>query len=90
MSRPFFFLDFIHLFNTITLHHGQELPTLLTILIVDVKSGRVGDEAKKPKSPSKSGRVGISGNFSYVSLENALKRLPARQGNPPTQGTQST
>ena len=23
----FFFLDFTHLFNTITLHHGQELPT---------------------------------------------------------------
>ena len=64
MSRPFFF---IHLFNTITLHHGQELPTLLTILIVDVKSrrfryqsGRAGDEAKKRKSPAKSGRVGIS------------------------------
>ena len=53
MSRPFFFfffsffLDFIHLFNTITLHHGQELPTLVTILIVDIKSGRAGDEAKK-------------------------------------------
>ena len=66
MSRPFF-LDFILLFNTITLHHGQELPTLLTILIVDVKSGRfryqsgrAGDEAKKRESPAKSGRVGIS------------------------------
>ena len=67
MTRPFFFLDFTHLFNTIILHHGQELPTLLTILIVDVKSrrfryqsGRAGDEAKKRKSPAKSGRVGIS------------------------------
>ena len=62
MSRPFFFfLDFIHLCNTITLHHGQGLHTLLTILIVDVKSGRAGDEAKKCKSPAKSRRVGISG-----------------------------
>ena len=69
MRRPFFFffLDFTHLLNTITLHHGQELPTLLTILIVDVKSGRfryqsgrAGDEAKKRTSPAKSGRVGIS------------------------------
>ena len=67
MSRPLFFLDFIHLFNTITLHHGQELPTLLTILIVGVKSGRfryqsrrAGDEAKKRKSPAKSRRVDIS------------------------------
>ena len=66
MSRPFF-LDFIYLFNTIALHHGQELPTLLTILIVDAKSGRftyqsgrAGDEAKMRKSPTKSGRVGIS------------------------------
>ena len=26
-------------------------------------------------------------NYSYVSLENALKRLHARQGSPPTRGT---
>ena len=32
-----FVLDFIHLFNTITLHHRQELPTLLTY---DIDSGR--------------------------------------------------
>ena len=70
MGRPFFVLDFIHLFNTITLHHGQELPTLLTLLIVDVKSGRLrnqsgraGDEAKKRTSPAKSGGVGISDNY---------------------------
>ena len=63
----FIFLDFIHLFNTVTLHHGQELPTLLTILIVDVKSGRfryqngrAGDGAEKHESPAKSGRVSIS------------------------------
>ena len=47
MSRPFFFLDFIHLFNTITLHHGQELPTLLTILTVDVKSGRFRYQSRR-------------------------------------------
>ena len=29
-------------------------------------------------------------NFSYVSLEYALKRLHARQGSPPTRGTLST
>ena len=29
-------------------------------------------------------------NFSYVSLENASKRLHARQGNPPCRGTLST
>ena len=29
-------------------------------------------------------------NFSYVSLENASKRLHARQGSPPTRGTLST
>ena len=61
------FLDFIHFFNAITLHYLQKLPTLPTMLIVDVKSGRfmyqsgrVGDKAKKRKSPAKRGRVGIS------------------------------
>ena len=29
-------------------------------------------------------------NFSYVSLEDALRRLHARQGSPPTRGTLST
>ena len=60
-------LDFIHFFNTITLHYLQKLPTLLTMLIVDIKSrrfvyqsGRAGDEAKACKSPAKSGRVDIS------------------------------
>ena len=64
----FFFLDLIHFFNAITLHYRPKVPTLLTILIImDVKSGRfkyqsgrAGDEGKKPKSPAKSGRVGIS------------------------------
>ena len=77
MPHTHFFLDIIHLFNTITLHHGQELPTLLTILIVDVKSGRfryqsgrAGDEAKKRKSTAKSGRVSISApvTLSYFSI----------------------
>ena len=36
-----------------------------------------------PGKPSYPGRT----NFSYVSLENALKRLHARQGSPPTWGT---
>ena len=79
MSRPFF-LDFTHLFNTITLHHGQELTTLLTILIVDVKSGRfryqsgrAGDEAKKRKSPAKSGRVGISAGMTSFTISNCWK-----------------
>ena len=79
MSLPFF-SDFIHLYNTITLHHGQELPTLLTILIVDAKSGRfryqsgrVGDEAKKQrKSPAKSGRVDISAVHVYIYFKNIL------------------
>ena len=34
--------------------------TKYSIFIVDVKSGRAGDEAKKRKSPAKSGRVGIT------------------------------
>ena len=62
-----FFLDFIHFVNIITLHYLQKLPTLLIMLIVDVKSGRfmyqsreAGDEAKKCKSPAKNGRVRIS------------------------------
>ena len=45
----------------------NKIPSLLTILIVDVKSGtfryqsrRTGEDAKKRKSPAKSGRVGIS------------------------------
>ena len=63
MSRSFFFFldkfSFIF-FNTITLHYLQKLPTLLTMLIVEVKSGRAGDEAKKCKSPAKSRTVGIS------------------------------
>ena len=33
---------------------------------------------------------GVRANFSYVSLENASKRLHARQGNPPCRGTLST
>ena len=67
MSRPFFFLESVNFFNTKTLHYLQKLPFLLAMLIVDIKSGRfmyqsrrVGDEAKKLKSPAKSGRVGIS------------------------------
>ena len=32
----------------------------------------------------------LNANFSYVSLENALKRLHDRQGSPPTRGTLST
>ena len=36
-----------------------------------------------PGKPSYPGRA----NFSYVSLENASKRLHARQGNPPCRGT---
>ena len=66
MSQPISFLDFIHFFDAITLHYLQKSPTLHTMLIVDVKSGRfmyqsgrAGDEAKKHKSPAKSGRVGI-------------------------------
>ena len=63
-----FFLDFAFLFFTaITLYYSQKLPTLLTMLIADVKSGsftyqsgRAGDKAKKCKTPAKSGRVGIS------------------------------
>ena len=38
-----------------------------------------------PGKPSYPGRA----NFSYVSLENALKRLHARQANPPSRGTLS-
>ena len=70
MSRPLFifFVRFHSFFNTITLHYSKTLPsTLLTMLIVDVKGGRfmyqggrAGDEAKKRKSPAKSGRVAIS------------------------------
>ena len=67
MSQPILFLDFIHFFDAITLHYLQKLPTLLRMLIVDVKSGRfmyqsgrAGDDAKKRKSLAKSGRVGIS------------------------------
>ena len=54
-------------FNAIALLYLQKLPTLLTMLMVDVKSrkfmhqnGRAGDKAKKHKSPAKSRRVGIS------------------------------
>ena len=36
--------------------------------------------------PSYSGRA----NLSYVSFENASKRLHARQGSPPTRGTLTT
>ena len=39
-----------------------------------------------PALPRYPGRA----NFSYVSLENALKRLHAKQGSPPTRGTMST
>ena len=34
--------------------------TKYSIFILNVKSGRAGDEAKKRKSPAKSGRVGIT------------------------------
>ena len=68
MSQPFFFWILINFFNAITQHYLQKLPTLLTMLIVDVKSGRVmyqsgrvGDEAKKHKSPTKSWGVSLSG-----------------------------
>ena len=72
VSRPFlffftFFFRFHFFFNAITLPNLQQLPTLLAMLIVDVKSGRfmyqsgrVGDEAKKSKSRMKSVRLGIS------------------------------
>ena len=39
-----------------------------------------------PSYPNDSGRA----NISYLSLENALKRLHARQGSSPTWGTLST
>ena len=65
MSRAFF--RFHSFFNAITVHYLQKLPTLLTVLLLDVKSGRfmyqsgrARDEAKKRKFPAKSGRVGIS------------------------------
>ena len=46
----------------------QKLPTLLMILIVDIKSGRAGDKAKKRKSLAKSRIVGISAKgHTYVS-----------------------
>ena len=71
----YLFLEITHLFNTITLHQGQELPTLLTILIVDIKSRRfgyqsrrAGDEAKKCKSPAKSRRVGISEGICRIKI----------------------
>ena len=58
MSQPFF-LDFVHFFNALTLHYIIKLPTLLTILIMDVKNGRfryqsrrVGDVPKKRKMAS--------------------------------------
>ena len=76
MSRPLFYFFFrFYPCNAITLHYLQKLPTLLAMLIVDVKSGRVtckyrsgraGDEVKKRKSPAKSGRVGISVNDSFM------------------------
>ena len=66
LSRRFFF-RFQSSFNALTLHYLQKLRSLLKMLMVDVKSrrfmyqsGRAGDEAKKRKSPTKSGRVGIS------------------------------
>ena len=47
------------------LHYVKKIPTLLMMSIVDVKSGRfmyqsgrVGDEAKKRKSPTKAGELG--------------------------------
>ena len=48
--------------------------------------GRVPRLTELPGQPSYPGRA----NFSYVSLENASKRLHARQGNPPCRGTLST
>ena len=42
--------------------------TKYSIFIVHVKSGRAGDEAKKRKSPAKSGRVGITGKECHMSI----------------------
>ena len=39
MSRGFFF-RFHFFFNAVALYYSQKLPTLLTMLIVDVKCGR--------------------------------------------------
>ena len=59
-------LDFIHLFNT---DNNSTSQTRITYLYptYDIESrrfryqrGRVGDKAKKHKSPAKCGRVGIS------------------------------
>ena len=41
------------------------------MLKVDEESGRAGDEAKKRKSPAKSGRVGISADM-YLACNGAL------------------
>ena len=60
MSRPQPF------FNARTLYYIQKLPTSLTMLLEAksgrfmYQSGREGDKAKKRKSLTKSGRVGIS------------------------------
>ena len=95
MSQPFliFFLDFTLFFNAITLLYAQKLPTLLKMLVVDVKSGRfmyqrgrARDEAKKGKSPTKSGRVGISGLttqlYLWVRLDFMVSKIKWKQKTP--------
>ena len=56
--------------------------TKYSIFIVDVKSGRfiyqsrrAGDEAKKRKSPAKSGRVGITGKGAYTPPVTGLEKV---------------
>ena len=58
------------------------------MLIVDVKSGRfmnqsgrVGDKAKKRKSPAKSKRVGISGKWCSCSYRVKVKSKKGLQSN---------
>ena len=81
MSRPFI-LDVNSFSNAITLHYLQKLPTLVTMLIVDItsgrfmyQSGRVGDEAEKRKSPAQSGRVCISARHTKMQF---LSRIMSR------------
>ena len=49
------------------------------------QSGRAGDEAKKRKSPAKSGRVGITGFRSMLSSAFRFSRSNGREGVGPTE-----